>query len=299
MQVLYAYMINRPEQTRQMAKKELQTSLEKSYELYNYLLKLPIELTDLQERRLDEARYKYLPSPEDENPNMKFVNNQLVEGLRNSTILQDYCKEHLITWSDNPIFLHLMLNKVTTSDIYAQYMAEQESTMESDSKLWQQLLKQVILPDDNLTEEVEQRSVYWCIDDLDIMGQFAIKTFKRVAEGDCSAISPMYKDEEDALFGEQLFVTTVNQMDENNALIDDVLQQGRWDAKRIVLMDRLIMCAAISELRTFEKIPTAVTLNEYIELAKNFSTPNSGQFINGVLNSVVKTLRKQGQIVKP
>ena len=108
----------------------------------------------------------------------------------------------------------------------------------------------------------------------------------------------MYKDEEDSQFGRELFTATVSLMPENNTLIDELVQSSRWDKNRIVLMDRIIMCAALAEVRTFDKIPTAVSLNEYIELAKNFSTAASGKFVNGILNNAVKQLQKDGIIFK-
>lgn len=108
----------------------------------------------------------------------------------------------------------------------------------------------------------------------------------------------MFKDEEDSEFGKNLFHETVIQMPENNAIIDELVESSRWDKDRIVLMDRIIMCTALTELRSFDKIPTAVTLNEYIELAKNFSTAASGRFVNGILNNAVKMLRKEGKIFK-
>ena len=168
----------------------------------------------------------------------------------------------------------------------------------SDSLLWQQLMKQVILPDENMADAIEQRSLYWTEDDLDLVGQFVAKTFKRLAEGADDPILPMFKDEEDSDFGKELFNATVKLMPESNALIDGLLEESRWDKDRIVLMDRIIMCTALAELRTFDKIPAAVTLNEYIELAKNFSTAASGKFVNGILNNAVKQLRQDGVIFK-
>jgi len=108
----------------------------------------------------------------------------------------------------------------------------------------------------------------------------------------------MFKDEEDSSFGNDLFTATVQLMPESNSLIDELVQSSRWDKDRVVLMDRIIMCTAIAELRSFDKIPVAVTLNEYIELAKNFSTAASGKFINGILNNAVKQLRKDGKMLK-
>lgn len=291
-------MLTRPERTLAMALKDLDTCLGKTYELYHYLLRLPVELTHIQEVRLDEARNKYLPTEEELNPNMKFVNNRLVSKLANNEVLNQYAQDHTITWNDDPIFERLMLDKVIKSDIYSDYMASDDDSMDADSQLWQQLMKQVILPDENMADAIEQRSLFWTEDDLDLVGQFVCKTFRRIAEGAEDAIMPMFKDEEDSSFGKELFSAAVTMMPENNTLIDELVQNSRWDKDRIVLMDRIIMCAALAELRTFDKIPAPVTLNEYIELAKNFSTAGSGQFVNGILNNAIKQLNKEGKILK-
>jgi len=292
-------MLTRPERTLDNALKDLETCLNKTYELYHYLLRLPIELTHIQEIRLDEARHKYLPTEEELNPNMKFVNNRLVVALANDEKLQDYAEEHTITWNDDPILERMMLDKIIKSDIYNDYMADQEDSPVADSLFWQQVMKQIILPDENMADAVEQRSLFWTEDDMDLIGQFVCKTFRRIADGEEDAIMPMFKDEEDSEFGKELFKATVVRMPDSNALIDELVQDSRWDKDRIVLMDRIIMCAALAELQDFDKIPTAVTLNEYIELAKNFSTAGSGQFVNGILNNAVKQMRKEGKIVKP
>jgi N utilization substance protein B len=291
-------MLTRPECTLATALKDLDKCLDKTYELYHYLMRLPVELTHIQEMRLDEARNKYMPTDEELNPNMKFVNNRLVAELAQNEQLEQFAQEHTVTWNDDPIFERLMLEKILKSDIYNDYMADDEDNMIADSLLWQQLMKQVILPDENMSDAIEQRSLFWTEDDLDLLGQFVCKTFRRLGEGADDAILPMYKDEEDSSFGKELFTAAVTLMPESNALIDDLLQESRWDKDRVVLMDRIIMCTALAELRTFDKIPTAVTLNEYIELAKNFSTTASGKFVNGILNNAVKQLLKDGIIFK-
>ena len=292
-------MLTRPECTLGDALKDLDKCLNKTYVLYHYLMRLPVELTHIQEMRIDEARNKYMPTEEERNPNLKFVNNRLVAALATNEELQQFAQEHTVTWNDDPIFERLMLDKILKSDLYNDYMADSDDSMTADSLLWQQLMKQVIMPDENMSDAIEQRSLFWTDDDMDILGQFVCKTFRRIAEGDEEAVMPMFKDEEDGDFGKELFQAAVTMMPESNQLIDDLLQNSRWDKDRIVLMDRIIMCTAIAELRTFDKIPTAVTLNEYIELAKNFSTAASGKFVNGILNNAVKQLRKEGKLLKP
>ena len=297
-QMLYSYQLTKTDKTITKAKKELQASLDKSYELYNSLLQLMIDLTDLQDRELDDAKHKFLPSNEDLNPNMRFVENQLVEWLRNSKKLQDFVNGNNITWRDDELFLRLLLFKVTGSEEYKTYMAMEKTDFASDCEVWLQIMKKVILPDDDLLEHIENMSVYWSVDDLDIMGQFVLKTIRRIEAGDKEPISPKYKDDEDSEFGEKLFSLAVQERAENDELINKYVRSERWDSGRIALMDRIIMCTALTEIKNFPSIPVNVTMNEYIELAKNFSTPHSGQFVNGILNAVVKSLREQGKIVK-
>jgi len=297
-QMLYSYQLTKTDKTITKAKKELQASLDKSYELYNSLLQLMIDLTDLQDRELDDAKHKFLPSNEDLNPNMRFVENQLVEWLRNSKKLQDFVNDNNITWRDDELFLRLLLFKVTGSEEYKTYMAMEKTDFASDCEVWLQIMKKVILPDDDLLEHIENMSVYWSVDDLDIMGQFVLKTIRRIEAGDKEPISPKYKDDEDSEFGEKLFSLAVQERAENDELINKYVRSERWDSGRIALMDRIIMCTALTEIKNFPSIPVNVTMNEYIELAKNFSTPHSGQFVNGILNAVVKSLREQGKIMK-
>lgn len=296
--MLYSYQLTKTDKTITKAKKELQASLDKSYELYNSLLQLMIDLTNLQDRELDDAKHKFLPSNEDLNPNMRFVENQLVEWLRNSKKLQDFVNDNNITWRDDELFLRLLLFKVTGSEEYKTYMAMEKTDFASDCEVWLQIMKKVILPDDDLLEHIENMSVYWSVDDLDIMGQFVLKTIRRIEAGDKEPISPKYKDDEDSEFGEKLFSLAVQERAENDELINKYVRSERWDSGRIALMDRIIMCTALTEIKNFPSIPVNVTMNEYIELAKNFSTPHSGQFVNGILNAVVKSLREQGKIVK-
>lgn len=297
--MFYNYMLTHEVKSAAMARDELQQSFEKSYELYNYLLKLIIDVTDLQDRYLDEAKHKFMPSHEDLNPNPKFVDNELVEALRNNEQLQQYIKEHKLTWRDNELFLKLILNKIQNSSIYQEYMENSVSDLDSDCNLWRQLFKRLLIDDDDLLEELENQSVYWSSDDLDFMGQFVIKTIRRINDGEPNPIMPMYKDEEDSEFGDQLFATAISQQELNEATINHYIDTRNWDVERIALLDKAIMLVALAEVRSFEKIPTTVTLNEYIEIAKLYSAGSSPAFINGVLNAAIRDMKNQKVIMKP
>jgi len=297
--VVHNFMLTRNVKTLEMARNELQQSFDKSYELYNYLLKLIIDVTDLQDRYLDEAKHKFLPSHEDLNPNPKFVDNELVDILRNIEQLQDFVKSHNLTWRDNEIFLKLILNKIQSSTIYQEYMHTAGSDLDADCNLWRQLFRRVLIDDDDLLEELENQSVYWTCDDLEFMGQFVIKTIKRINDHEQLPIMPQFKDEEDSTFGDKLFTIAVQQEELNTATISHFIDSKHWDSERIALIDKVILLVALAEARNFEKIPTTVTINEYIEIAKSFGTPSSASFINGVLHSAIKDLKNRGEIMKP
>ena len=297
-QMLYAYMVSKGSMTLTTAKKELTKSLDKSYELYNALLKLMIELTDVQDLRLDEAKHKFLPTEEDLNPNMRFVENEFVKRLRADQTLADFVDDKKINWRDDELFVRLLLDKILRSEEYQEYMEMPKTSLVRDGEVWYQLMKKVVLPDENLLEHLQSMSVYYTDDDLQIIGQFVMKTIRRFEDEEAQPILPQYKNDDDSKFGEQLFSKAVAEMEENNSYIDQFVKTEKWDVERIALMDRVVMCTALTEIRNYPSIPVNVSLNEYIELAKDYSTPRSGQFVNGILNAVVNKLRADKVIIK-
>ncbi len=297
-QMLYAYMVSKDSMTLTTAKKELTKSLDKSYELYNALLKLMIELTDVQDLRLDEAKHKFLPTEEDLNPNMRFVENEFVKRLRADQTLADFVDDKKINWRDDELFVRLFLDKILRSEEYQEYMEMPKTSLVRDGEVWYQLMKKVVLPDENLLEHLQSMSVYYTDDDLQIIGQFVMKTIRRFEDEEAQPILPQYKNDDDSKFGEQLFSKAVAEMEENNSYIDQFVKTEKWDVERIALMDRVVMCTALTEIRNYPSIPVNVSLNEYIELAKDYSTPRSGQFVNGILNAVVNKLRADKVIIK-
>jgi len=281
------------------ARNSLERSLDKARELYFALLLLPIELTRLQARRLDNARHKYLPSPEDLNPDTRFIDNTFVANLEESPEMKEYLKSNPISWDNGSETLKLLLDKVLQSDIYADYMPAPGISYADDCEFWRSIIKNVILPSDILAEAIESESVYWN-DDLDIIGTFVIKTIKRASADPASPITllPKFKDDEDARFGGELFVDTVENYGTYRSYIDKFINEKQWDPERLAFMDVIIMCTAISELLNFPSIPVPVTMNEYIEIANCYSTSKSGQFINGILFSVINYLKKEGKLLK-
>ncbi|MGM9802716.1 MAG: transcription antitermination protein NusB [Muribaculaceae bacterium] len=295
-QMAYSYLLTSNETTIADALNQLNHSLGKAYELYNYLLQLMIEITELQDLKIDEAKNKYLPSEEDLNPNTRFIDNEFIARLRNDEAFCDYISEHKLTWKNDDVFMKLILFKVTHSEVYEEYMNAESTDFAKDCELWKQLMRQVILPDENLAEALESKSVYWN-DDLDTMGTFVIKTIRRFQDGEQEPVLPMYKDAEDAEFGKKLFLLAVRSKEANDEEIDKFITD-KWDVDRVAFMDRVIMNVCITEIKEFPLIPTSVSLNEYIEVAKYYSTPKSGNFINGVLNAMVRDMKAKRTIVK-
>ena len=297
-QIVYSYLLTKENKTIAEAKKELNKSLDKAYELYISMLVLMMDLTDYHELKLDEAKHKYLPTEEDMNPNMRFAENQFIEKLRNDEKLQEYLQETPITWRDDIIFMKMMHEKIVHSNIYKEYMAKELSSFEDDCNLWKDLLKKVIFVDEDLLELLEAKSVYWN-DDLNVMGTFVLKTIKQYASKPESAtIQEKYKNKEDEDFGERLFNYVVRENEENNNIIDKFIVKDQWDADRIAFMDRVVLSVALSEVKNVDSVPTKVTMNEFIEIAKFYSTSKSGQFINGILISAINYLKDSGRINK-
>lgn len=295
-QVLYS---GRIKQESQLAKieKELKASMDKSYELYNMLLGLIIDLTDQEERLQDEAKNKYFPLEEDLHPNTKFVNNKIAEVLRNEPELSRFRKETGCTWNDNEIFLRLMLDKIKHSELYVNYMNNEQTDLEEDFLLWKEILKTEIYNDDTFRDELETRSVYWN-DDLEVMGQFAIKTLKRIEENQEMILLPKFKNEDDEKFAFDLLSYSLREIDQNDGIINQFVKEEKWAPERIGMMERLIMDVALSEIKNFDSIPVNVSLNEYIEITKSYCSAESGRFVNGILHYAVQNMKKHGEIRK-
>lgn len=281
------------------ARKSLNDSLDKAYELYISMLLLPVFLTDLEAERLEAAKEKYCPTDEDLNPNLRFINNRFVEAVRNNEEIAAFAKSHAMTWEGDYFFLKQVLDAIRQSEIYRNYMEAPEATYADDCEFWRDALKSVVFPGDALAEALENSSVYWN-DDLAIMGTFALKTIRQAANAGDGTIEilPTYKNEDDAKFGPELFMGAVNNREEYRSYIDRFINDTHWDPERLAFTDIVILITAITELLNFPTIPVPVTLNEYIEIANFYSTPRSGQFINGVLYSIVNYLKEQGKLMK-
>lgn len=284
---------------------DLRSSLEKARELYFRLLMLPIEITYQREVELDERRHRYMATDEDRNPNPKFIDNELVKLLNENEAIKNFANEKKISWleQDRELIRHL-LKKILESDLYKDYMSDPVSDLHEDCEFWRRAMRNIILPNPEMLEILENMSVFWN-DDLDIMGEFVLKTFRRFEEKASNPDSriedpvlPMYKDEEDAKFGRELFEDTVKKHATYRGYIDEALNTQHWESERLAYMDVVILETAIAEILNFPKIPIQASLNEYIEIAKCYSSGKSGSFINGLLASVISNLKESGKLRK-
>lgn len=281
------------------ARNSLQRSLDKAYELYHLLLLLPVEITRMRDQQIDAARHKYLPTDEDLNPNTRFIDNHLPALIASSPSMEEYLKANPVSWADDFDLVKRLLDQIMASEVYAAYMSAPATDRATDCDFWRTVFRTIILPSDDLAEVLESKSLYWN-DDIDIMGTFVLKTIKRIGTSDKADVSllPQYKDDEDARFGADLFLDTVNHFDDYRAYIDKFINSSQWDPERLAFMDIVIMTTAIAEMLNYPQIPIPVTLNEYIEIANSYSTPRSGAFVNGILYSVINYLKEQGKLTK-
>lgn len=281
------------------ALRTLRISMDKARELYFRLLWLPVQLVHLRERDLEDNRNRFTATAEDRNPNMRFVENGFVAAVRSNEEIQDAIEKYgrNMTIDDEPM-LRALLRAIMTSDIYKDYMEFPVTDFKEDCEFWKNIYKQVIFLNPDFLEALEDKSVFWN-DDLDTIGTFVLKTVKRISEHKpITSIMATYKDEEDARFGAELFEAVVKNKEEYRAYIDAALDTKLWDSDRLAYMDMIIMMTAIAEILNFPKIPLTVSINEYVEIAKAYSTRKSGQFIHGLLAKVLKNLKEEGILLK-
>lgn len=295
-QIVYAYYQNGGKNL-DTAEKELFFSLSKAYDLYNYLLLLMVEVTKQANKRLNAAKNKLIPTKEELFPNTKFVDNRFIAQLEVNKQLLEFTDNQKKTWENEAEFVKRLCDKVLESDIYKEYMESQTSSYEEDRELWRKLYKNIFFNNVELDQVLEDQSLYWN-DDKEIVDTFVLKTIKRFDEknGAKQELLPEFKDDEDQDFARRLFRRTILNADYYRHLISE--NTRNWDLERVAFMDVIIMQIALAEILSFPNIPVSVSLNEYVEIAKLYSTPKSGGFINGTLDGIVNLLKKESKLTK-
>lgn len=298
LQILYAYYQNE-EKNPLNTEKELFKSVEKMYEMYIYLLLIFEELVQKAEQRMEDGQNKIRPSESDLQPNRKFVDNLIFKYFMSNDGLRKKSETRKINWGGavKQDLMKKLFIQIKDSELYNDYMNKEESSFELDQKFASNLFKSDIANFELLHDFFENESIYW-MDDIDLVCSMVLKTIKGLKKGDKgNDILPLYKDEDDEKeFIRILIRKTIEKDDENTLTIDDLTQN--WELDRIAKMDIILLKMALTELTELSSIPKKVTLNEYIEISKYYSTPKSQVFINGILDKAVERLDKEGKLLK-
>ncbi len=297
LQSLYAFFQSSDEEYGKV-EKEMLTSLERIYDLYIYLLLTFGELKHKAEFRMEENKKKIRPAEEDLHPNRKFADNAITDILLEHKELREISEKRKVNWigDENQEMFRKMYLHIRESETYDAYMNNGVAGFEEDRAFALALFKTEIANFPLLYNYFEEKSIHW-MDDIDLACSMVLKTIKTFEEGGENAVLPLYKDKKDELsFVKDLMVKTISFDKENEQLIDELT--SNWELDRIAKMDVILMKMAITELQIFNNIPTKVTLNEYIEISKFYSTPKSNGFINGVLDKAIDRLNKDGKILK-
>jgi transcription antitermination protein NusB len=293
---LYAYN-RREDGDLPKAEKELMFSIDKTYDLYHYLLLLLTDMADIADEKIEQALQKNIPTHEDLNPNRRFADNRVIRLIRNNQAFQKHISSSKLSWINYSHIPRLLYNKLITWEGYQEYMASPENNFQTDKKFITSIFTDFFPASEDLTGSLEEQSIYWN-DDMEfviVMIEKTIKKFK-ADSGDDTPLMPLFKNDDDRKFVRTLFRKVVM----NSAMTSELIDKNttNWEVDRIALMDILVMQLAITEVVEFPEIPVKVTLNEYIEMAKYYCTSKSSTFVNGILDNIIREMRNDGTIKK-
>jgi len=297
MQTLYAFKGSESDDLSK-DQKFLLFSIDNMYNLYLLLISLLIEVQKRAENDLQKKQNKHLATQEDKDPNRKFVNNQLLKLLKDNLKLKDQLESHNITnWELDGEYIDVIFKAILTSDLYKEYMKTRVSDFKEDKDFVVDVFKEVIAPNDKLYDYLEDKNLTW-LDDLPTVNTTILKLLRKAKTTSPEGyFTPkLYKDSEDKQFAINLFRKTLL----NRTAINKEIEQKtkNWDADRIANVDYVLLQMAICEVKSFSSIPVKVTINEYLEIAKEYSTPKSSIFINGILDKLVKEYESLGELNK-
>ena len=294
-QLTYAYYQNGSKNI-DSAEKELFFSLSKAYDLYNVLLSLIVGITKESRRRfeLEQSRAQREGTPE---PSTRFAYNRFALQLEENHQLAEFMETQKKKWSDYPDFIGKLYDQILESQIYNEYMNDSTDDYATDREVWRRLYRTLIQDNTELDALLEEQSLYWN-DDKEVVDTFVLKTIKRFDEknGPKQELLPEYDSEEERDFARKLFRSAILNADEYQRFMSE--SSRNWDFNRLAYMDVVIMQIAIAEMMTFPSIPVSVTINEYVEIAKLYSTLKSGSYINGMLDAIARHLIRTGRLMK-
>ena len=298
MQCIYA-LTQSKDDSLEKQEKFLKVSIENMYTLYLLMLSLFIELHERAENQISLSSKKYLKNNTDSYPNKeKFLRNKLLLQIAgNKTLKDELSKRKLNNWYLNEEYIRIIYNEVMESEIYAKYMSNADSTYEEDKRLIIDLFREIIAPNEKIYDYFEDDKLTW-VDDIPIVNTFLLKQFKKVKESTVPSyfLPPLFKDEDDMVYANRLLTKTLL----NNSKLEQEIEgkTPNWDKDRIADIDAILLKMAICELLNFPSIPERVTINEFLEIAKEYSTPKSSIFINGILDKLVREYKEDGKLKK-
>ena len=294
-QLTYAYYQNGNKNI-DTAEKELFFSLSKAYDLYNYMLALIVAVNKEAARRMEVLvqRAKREGTPE---PSQRFVFNRFAIQLAENKQLNDFMSTQKSGWDENAAFVSSLLEKIEQSEVYQDYMNNPEDNYDVDRELWRKIYRTFIQDNDELDTILEDMSLYWN-DDKTIVDTFVLKTIKRFdeANGTKQELLPEWDSDEEQEYARKLFRAAILNADEYQRYMSEASRN--WDFSRLAYMDIILMQIAIAEMMTLPNIPVSVSINEYVEIAKFYSTPKSAGYINGMLDSIARSLVDSGRMAK-
>lgn len=297
MQALYGFFQS---DTRDLARSErdLFNGIDKIYDLYTYQLALLLELQHVANVLQEDAKEKHLPTAAELNPNLKFIENKFIKQLSENIHLKREMNNRKISWNNEFELVKKVFNTIKTSELYVDYMKEENHDYKADRKFILEIFKEHIADFELVNHLYEEKNLHWG-DDIYLVNPMVVKTIESFQEDSNPdfELLPLYKDRvEDEEFVKDLFRQTAIRNEENEKLIGD--KTKNWEVERIALMDVLLMKMAITEVLHFSNIPVKVTLNEFIEISKMYSTPKSKIFINGILDKLIADFKKENKLNK-
>lgn len=295
-QLTYAYYQN-GHHNMDTAEKELLFSLSKAYDLYNYLLGLIVAITQEERRRVDIATRR-AEREGTETPSQRFAFNKFATQLEENKQLNLFMEDKKMSWENDVEAVRKLCDQIEQSPLYQEYMMSDAEDYETDRELWRRIFRTLIQGNEDLDAILEEKSLYWN-DDKEIVDTFVLKTIKRFdpANKADQELLPEYDDTEDREYALKLFRSTILNADTYQRYMSETSRN--WNFSRLAYMDVVLMQIAIAEMLTFPNIPISVTINEYVDLAKLYSTPKSGGYINGMLDAIARHLVDTGRLLKP
>ncbi len=264
----------------------LYLSIAKMHDLYVLMLRLLVEVKNLEKKHIEISEKKYLATSQDLNPNFKFINNEIFKLLDESISLNTYLEDNKLNyWSLDNEYVHEILKLIKQSDSYAAYMKSDKSSFEEDRNFVVAIFKNVVAPNEKLAEYFEDKTISW-VDDIPFVNTWIVKSLNQLKPKQTFQLGNLYKDEDDKKFVVDLFRKVVLNHKDFEKEIEN--KTPNWDTDRIAEIDMILIKMAISEFLKFPSIPTSVTINEYIEIAKDYSSEKSSFFINGVIDKILK-----------